>query len=137
MRKIICVVIALLFTLIVHSFIDTPIFKGESDKITLYLGNSSSACQMATIDVKDYYKYTGVCGESVVVQKQGFNLTSLLKKYGASVIFSEQIAEGENYYCYSPKLKYRRVLNGKIINLHVFVGESSVSMGSPMIFGSF
>lgn len=137
MRKIICVVLGLLFTFIIHTFNNQPTFINESDKMTLYIGNNSSTCQMVLIDVKDYHKYTGIAGESVSIEKQNFNLSLLLQKYCAQVVFAEQIAEGVNYYCYSPKLKYRRVLNGKIINLHVFVGQSWVSIGTPMIFGSF
>ena len=137
MRKIACVILSIIFMLLVHISVDKPVFIDESDSVTLYLGNNSSICEIISIDNGDYHKYSNIRGESIRLELTNFDLDAFIKKYTAQILFIEQIEQGVNYYCYSPKMKYRRLIDGFIINLHVFVGNECVSIGTPMIFGSF
>ena len=102
-----------------HISLNASIFSGYTEKVEIYLGGSGSLSQIQTIDVKDY-PY----------------LKSFLDDFDAKVIFTESIDEGVSYYAYSPKIKERVNLNGKTINLQIFIGNS-VTVGAPLIYGSF
>jgi hypothetical protein len=49
----------------------------------------------------------------------------------------EETEEGINYYAYTEKLTTEKIIRGKKINLHIFIGESEVTIGTPIIYGSF
>ena len=77
----------------------------------------------------------GVKGEACEMEKT--ELEKLFLDFNASLLFSEEIDGGINYYAYSPKIKYRTKINGQTINLHVFLGKDKIKVGTPVIFGSY
>lgn len=119
-----------------HISLNASIFSGYTEKVEIYLGGSGSLSQIQTIDVKDYPYFSGVCGQAFKTDLNEFDLKSFLDDFDAKVIFTESIDEGVSYYAYSPKIKERVNLNGKTINLQIFIGNS-VTVGAPLIYGSF
>lgn len=114
-----------------------PLFYDFSDEFEIYLVSSSSTAVMVKTDCVDYGFYTDIKGESCRVNVDNVTVEDILKKFDARVVFTETTEECVNYYAYSDNIKYRKTLNGKIINLHVSLSDSSITIGSPMIFGSF
>ena len=114
-----------------------PLFYNKSNGIEVYLNSSSSLASMEKVDLFQFIFLKNVKGESVLLDKEGFNLQAFLDEFGAKLKFSESVAEGVSYYAYSPKIPYEKMVNGKLVNLHVFVSKSCVKVGSPIIFGSF
>ena len=114
----------------------TPVFFNYTDRLELYIDGGGSAGVIVSADKKDYPFIKGVSGESFKADKDTFDLDNFLNDFSAKIILTEEIAEGVSYYAFSNKIKYRSSVRGKTVNLHIFVGET-VTVGSPLIFGSF
>ncbi len=112
-----------------------PIFLDKSDSLEVYLSNSSSGEIIRLYDKK----CGAICvkGESYRVDKGKFSLESFIDEFNGEIIFQEKIDEGISYYGYSSEIKYRKIMNGRAVNFHVFIGENSVTVGAPIIYGSF
>ncbi len=123
--------------LIVGYFINNkPVFANYSDRLEVYLNSRSSQAQIVSVTPSDYLYLKNVRGESFKCEREEFNLQNFLSEFSAKLIFSEELENGISYYAYSPKIKYQITLNGQKINLQIFIGKI-VTVGSPMIFGSF
>lgn len=125
----------LLIVVAFTTFYGTPVFKGKSESITLYyMSNSSMAIETRTD--KAAFSFNAY-GESFSVKTGDVSVSELLTEFEATLIFTETIAEGKSFYAYSPRIKYLKIIDGKRVNLHVFVGETQTTVGTPVIFGSF
>ena len=131
-----CLICVLVLSLTIFTN-KTPIFKGYASDFELYLNSPSSSANIVTANAVTFIKYKNVCGESFNVDKNEFDLQKFLSDFCASLIYTEELEHGVSYYLYSKKIKYRTTLFGSIINLHVFVSDSSITIGSPLILGSF
>ena len=139
-KKIMSITFALLTLAFVWGINSTPLFKGYSSQYEVYLKSNSSNAQIINCCVKNLWKYFTRYGESCYVENFADftdNPTSFIEELGGKVIFTEQTEKGVSYYGYSPKIKYSKVINGKTINLHLFVGSDYAKIGSPIIFGSY
>ena len=116
-----------------------PVFDmtKASNGYEVYLTSFSSEKSIAQVDENAFKFALGVKGESICLDKNGFNLDEFLSQVGARLVFSEQLSSVTCYYAYSPKIKYQKTLNGKRVNLQVVQKESFVKAGAPLIFGSF
>ena len=116
-----------------------PVFDmtKASNGYEVYLTSFSSEKSIAQVDENAFKFALGVKGESICLDKNGFNLDEFLSQVGARLVFSEQLSSVTCYYAYSPKIKYLESVNWRIINVHIAVGESYVKVGSPIIYGSF
>ena len=115
----------------------TPVFNGYSNTYELYLENNSSIARIITTDRVGYYLFPNVKGESCKVEKQGFNVYKFFEQMGAEILFIETTEDVICYYAYSPNVKYHKQVLGHTINLHVAVGKNQVTLGAPLIYGSF
>lgn len=63
----------------------------------------------------------------------------IISFYGAEVKITESVSGGVSYYCYSKKIGSAqcKTIGKEEINLHVFVSESEVRAGVPLIFGGY
>ena len=137
MFKKTAVILASCFLIIaLYFYLNTPIFKDYANQFEVYIGDASSSAQITRVTKSEFYFLDGVGGESFKTDKDGFELDRFLSEFSAKIVFTERIAEGTSYYAYSPKIKYRKTVKGKTINLHVFIGKE-VSVGAPLILGSF
>lgn len=123
-----CVVCALALYIVWH----VPSFA-MGNSYTYYYGTNSSAL-MSTV-TEFTWKGSGVCGESVVYS--GTVDRELLERYRATVLFSEEVCDVVNYYCYSPLFSSSIFLCGEAVNLHIAVGHEQTAVGTPLIFGGF
>ncbi|MBQ7236797.1 MAG: hypothetical protein IJX03_06570 [Clostridia bacterium] len=136
LKKIMAVIFATVCLVSVNGANKAPIFKDYANQFEVYIGDASSSAQITRVTKSEFYFLDGVCGESFKTDKDGFELDRFLSEFSAKIVFTERIAEGTSYYAYSPKIKYRKTVKGKTINLHVFIGKE-VSVGAPLILGSF
>ena len=113
----------------------TPVFNKKSEEITFYYGSNSSLSteKAASGSAFSFNAY----GECYKTGKDGASVSEILSEFGATLVFNERIEEGESFYAYSPRIRYLKVISGKRVNLHVFVGKTQITVGTPIIFGSF
>lgn len=114
-----------------------PLFDGYANTFEIYQKDNSSSAQIIKVEKENLWLYPLRYGEACVVKKEGFDKAEFFLSFNATLIMTEEIDTGVNYYAYSPKVKYCKEINGKKVNLHLFVGEQEVKMGSPLIFGSY
>lgn len=138
MFKKICVVLSCLLVLSgTYLFSRTPIFNDYSSVFEVYLNSADSTAEFKTVNISEFKFLSGVRGESFKTDKDNFDLQDFLESFSANLVFTEQIEHGVSYFAFSKDIKYRTTLSNKPINLHVFIGENNVVVGSPIISGSF
>ena len=115
----------------------TPIFNAYASNFELYLNSPTSNALFVRADALSYPFYKNIYGECFKISSSDFDVENFLKDFSATIILEEQVEHGVSYYAYSNQIKYRTVLFNKLINLHVFVSKNSVTVGSPLILGSF
>lgn len=81
--------------------------------------------------------FENIKSESCYIAKEGFDAEVFIKQMGGRIVFVENINEGTIYYAYSSKILYKAKASGEIVNLQVFVGQSTVKVGTPLIYESF
>ncbi len=112
-----------------------PVFYNYTNKLEIY-DNGKSAGEIINVNSLSsifIHKY----GEAIYLDKDEFCLQNFLNDFNASIIFTENLENGTCYYAYSPQIKYVEKINGKNINLHVYVGKLNVKVGSPLIYGGY
>ena len=136
-KRILVVISAILLTVCLFFANNTPLFKGYANNCEIYLDDCSNTKAIINLKNDKYPFIFNKKGESVCIEKQTFDLHTFLLEMRASVIFSEIVDGKTSYYAYSPKIKYMQKVKNRNINLHVVIGENSVKVGSPVIYGSF
>ena len=126
--------VSVLFSLLIFYY-SAPVFKDYSDKFTIY-PSSSSTGKFETVN-EENFPLIKKGGESFEIKNGEITVEEILVKYNAELIFTESIEEGISYYAYSSDIPYVKTINGKKINLHIFIGKEKTVVGSPLIFGSF
>lgn len=114
-----------------------PVFFDEAKSYDLYLKSDSSDALIVSTDFIGALFTNGVRGISCNTAREGFDLYAFLKKHSAKQVFTETFKGGVNYYAYSPRIKYCKYIRGEKINLQVSVTENCITLGSPIIYGSF
>lgn len=113
-----------------------PIFTNYADNFEVY---TESACSNAVIVSTSKQAYPFILnkyGESCKIQGE-FDLQSFLADMGAKAVFIEKTESGESYYAYSSDIRYAKTVKNKRVNLQIHIGDCGVTVGSPIIFGSF
>ena len=111
-----------------------PIFKGYAEEFTYYYNSYSSKSQSEK--VRGLTLKRGKCGESFVADK-GFDVEKLVSDFRAEAVRVEKAGEVTSLYYYTDKIPYFKTIGGKKINLHVAIDNDTVTVGTPIIFGSF
>ena len=128
-KSFMCFIVAICFLLITSAYIK-PKFSNYASDITLYAyGYSSNAKR-----VNENILHTG---ESFTLSKGQIDVEKFLQDYSAEILFVEETQEGTSYYAYTKKLNTEKIIKGQKINLHIFIGKSTISVGTPIIYGSF
>ena len=137
LKKCLCVIFALVVVALVSVYNGKPLFYEMNKNYLLYTADNSSLA-FQTVSDKPFYPFMAkVKGESCKVEKSGFNVDDFFKGYGAEILFVESVDGVISYYGYSKDIKFLTKIKGELINLHVAVAENGVTIGSPIIFGSF
>lgn len=113
-----------------------PKFSQITGDYTVYLGSYSSSATIKRADGICYYKYFDKTGESVTFGGVA-DKDAIFADYSAVEVFSETTDYGVCFYGYTDKIPYYTLIRGEKINLHIFVGETRSTVGTPVIYGSF
>ena len=137
LKKLGYVALAVLVVFTLCVFGNKPVFYGFSEKYCLYLNDNSSMAVQVVADKPFYPFMAKVKGESCKVEKDDFSMQEFFESFDAELVFIEEIDGITCYYGYSEEIKFSRLVNGNLVNLQVAVAENSVTVGTPIIFGSF
>ena len=139
-KKLAIILSAVIVMCSVQYFSAEPLFyefMNESGSYEIYLENYSSSADIVMLnDISTYKTLSNISGESCRVRGH-VTKEEILNSFNARLVFEENHANGTSYYAYAQTIKYRTIVRGENINLHVFVGENGIKVGSPIIFGSF
>ena len=109
----------------------------EEGVYTVYRYSASSLAASERFEGNYIWDSRTVEGESVSFMDASFDLAAALDRYAAKLLFSEQAGDVTVYYAFSPLLTYRAALCGQTVNLQIAVENERVTLGTPLIFGSF
>jgi hypothetical protein len=115
-------------------------FEDLQGERVFYLDSASS--QGLLKDKISWLDFPRVRGESVRYsrQEQTSNeeiLRSIVEKYHATVLFSEEVDGVVSYYCYTDEWTDHVRVEDKKVNLHVAISTAQCVVGAPIIFGGF
>ncbi len=127
-------ILILYFLTLVNSTSYFENFKGTHE---IYLGSSSSCAEVICVDGKKVKNYLGKSGEAVFIEGDSVSVDNIMHEFDASIVFTEQVENGESYYAYSKSIRYRKTVKGKVVNLQIYKSEKGIKIGSPLIYGSF
>ncbi len=136
MKRLLIFFLAAAMALAVTELPKAPSFD-ESGTYTLYRYSASSLATEERLRGGVIFDSRSVKGESVTYSSDAFLLSDVLEKYGATLLFSEEVGDVICYYAYSPTLPYRATLYGKTVNLQIATENRRITLGTPLIFGSF
>ena len=138
MKKIALIVaIALLVGLVRPS---KPLFYGEEGSYCFYVGSMSSSCEIITVSadraasVKP--RLREVCGESISTTNADFEKT-VVARYNAEKVRHEEANGVSVDYYYSSEIPDYVTIGGTKVNIQIARRGDVLTVGSPMIFGSF
>ena len=137
LRKCLTLIFALTTIFAFNILNNKPIFSRYSNDFTIYVGNGGSLSKIIEVGYLGYLMQDNIKGESCSFVDSEFNLHSFLNEYGAKLVKVECVNEQVSYYAFSPNIKYSQNLFGKKINLHVSIKNDRITVGSPLIYGSF
>ena len=137
LKKIITTVLSVICCFFLCLSVAKPVFSDYADSFELYLHECSSNASIVFVSKSDYPFISDIKGESCKLLKSEFEIEKFLNEFSATVHFTEVIDEGTAYYAYSEKIRYSAEVKGQRINLHIFIAKESVTVGSPLIYGSF
>ena len=98
-----------------------------------YLYRNSSTAVVTDDKVKAFFSLS--TGERIALNGEDYQ--SVLCKYGAKIVFTEQAEGGQSIYAYSDKIAFLKVVNGEKINMQIFVKDGNMKVGFPLIYGSY
>ncbi len=137
MLKKICVTACLAFTLLWVLVINSLAFVSPFDKpYELYLRNNSSNATIVGADGVLLKDMLNVKGGSFNLN-DGQSAEQILLKLKARVVAKEVTEYGTSIYAYSHSIRFRKTINQKVVNVHIFVGKGYSMVGVPLLYGSF
>ena len=125
--NLLCVALVAACAFFLFAVLHSPMLK-EGESHTFYLGESSSAPAVSANSPLAKL-------ESAVYR--GDRYTEFSQKFGAKLLFTEQVDGATSYYLYSPALGGGVSLKGEKVNLQIAVGGGQTVVGTPLIFGSW
>ena len=105
---------------------------------------SSQGLQKNSLSLFDLARVKGECvqtelsayADGRVLSKEEI-AEEIAQKYQAEILFSEEVNGIISYYAYVSAWSDGVWLYGQKVNLHVAVGETNLSVGTPIIFGGY
>ena len=114
--------------------------KNLDGRFEVYLESNSSNAEIVSLDKNEVSLCFSKVGEACLLEEK-LDVNEIFSMFNATLVFVEEIEgqdyKGTSYYAYSDEIKYKKIINGKKINLHIFTCEEYVKVGSPLIYGSF
>ncbi|MBP5466672.1 MAG: hypothetical protein J6Y43_03820 [Clostridia bacterium] len=137
MKKSVVVTVLLISLLFVWGINAQPVFYGYSEDITLYSKRHGSDCNMISVFGIGYIFVFTKTGESFSADKKNFDIDKFLKDFNAEKVFEEHTFDTDSKYFYSKDIKYCEILYGKKVNIQLSVKNDRVTVGTPVIYGSY
>ena len=113
-----------------------PVFSDYSSRFEVYFFDYSNLKGVKSVDKSKYVFCFNLRGESCVVENE-CSVEQILQNFNARVVKTEKHDNGVSIYAYSKEIKYKKTLFGKVVNLHIELSNGKITMGSPVIYGSF
>ena len=137
-KLLIKIILACLFCLCLS--IDSGSFLKGDGNHTFYFYNESSNAKIVTLTEKEsnnfiYFK-NFLKGESAIFYNRD-KVTSLINELKATKIFCEKAEDFNCEYYYTSKIDDYVLLNGQKVNLHVCYLKDYITVGTPLVFGSY
>ena len=132
---LICVLGAAVFSALKFFNSYSPLFR-YADTLEVY-GRKGSFGAGAAADITEYAFINCKTGESCVLKNENKTPSDVAKELGGKILFAEETEAGVSYYGYSRKIKYKEIINGKVVNFQIFKSENRVKIGLPIIYGGF
>jgi len=76
-------------------------------------------------------------GESIVFKRTEEDVESLLSRMRVTVVYTQSVGGADVIYGYSNRLRGGVVIEGEKINVQFAMRGDTVTVGTPLIFGSF
>ncbi len=138
-KAIVRTVVAVGLALVILAFaqgLGTTRFSDLEGKRSYYLRSSSSQAEIKTeLSPLDFFSLTG---ESVTFACDNEQIADeLLTRYNGTLLWVEEGEGVRSYYAYAPKFQKGIRIGGRLVNLHIAVGQGRCSVGTPIIFGGF
>ncbi len=137
LKKILASAVCLICFISAFAFFQTPQFSELGAKITFYTGSFDSGAIAISEQSRPFHLLTSVTGESCTLLKEEFLVEDIEEKFSAKMVFKEELPFCTLYYYSSNHLKYKKVIDGKQINLQIAEYSDKLVVGTPIIFGSF
>lgn len=149
LKVLYCVAIVIsVFYLLCSSTFFKPTFIGANGNYTLHFNTPSSSASFKVFSCGEIASYKdfafNVKGESLFLdfvncekQESLKFVNKQIKQKRARLVFEEVGEWGICEYYYSPLIKNYVIIKNKKVNLQIAYSLTSVTLGSPMIFGSF
>ena len=115
-----------------HSYLDK-----YSGRYEVYLSSNSSSARIVAISKKETCRYVSKRGEAIFISNSNLKVEEIFDSLSAKLNFIEEMENGVSYYGYSDKIKYKKYIRGKTINVHVYKSDGGIKIGLPIIYGSF
>ena len=109
----------------------TSPFNGLNKEVIFYKDGGGSLAK----EVTGKFNFLGSLGESTTLSIE--ETKALFESLSAKVMFIEEVEGTKNYYCYTNSLKNGVVLKNEKVNLHFSLSNGKITVGTPLIFGSF
>ena len=113
-----------------------PLFSDYSSRFEVYFFDYSSLNGVKNVDKSEYVFCFNLRGESCVVEND-YTVEQILQDFNAKVVKTEHHDNGTSIYAYSKKIKYKKKVFNKVVNLHIELSNGKITLGSPIIYGSF
>jgi hypothetical protein len=137
LKKCLAFILAII-TIFAFNFLNNkPLFKKYADEFIVYVGEGGSLGKIIKVDYFGFLMQGRINGESCCFIDADFNLNDFFAEYNAKIVQVESTEDQVSYYAFSPQVKYSQRLFGKKVNLHVSVKKDRITVGSPLIYGSF
>ncbi|MBQ3572425.1 MAG: hypothetical protein IJA15_06330 [Clostridia bacterium] len=123
-----------------------PLFDCDYGVYTYYKYSKSSSCQIYTGAVSSIKKpfCLAVQGQSLFLDFSLYGKSFCVREVEKSVsekkgffVFEESGEWGVSRYYYSKQIPFYCVVNNNRVNLQVSVSKNGITIGSPLIFGSY
>ena len=135
-KKFILYIFANLILIVLLFFVNSlPILNGAK-YYEAYMDSYSSG-NVLVLDGKNLIMPLNRKGECYTFSKFNFDVDGLIKSLQIKIMFTEEDSGGVSIYGYSSKIKYKKHINGKKINVHIRLNLETVKVGFPIIYGSF
>ena len=107
------------------------------NNIEIYLNNGSQG-EIKSVDLTTLQFLFAKKGQAFEYSID-LNVEEILKFYNAKIVFTESSYWGESVYAYSKNVKYKKEINGKIVNIQINKNKNSkkTKIGFPIIYGSY